>query len=44
MARKSAVEELQREDAAMEQRRNAERDAYFAELLQQLSLVRRSRS
>ena len=38
------VEELQREDAATEQRRNAERDAYFAELIQQLSLVRRSRS
>lgn len=44
LARKSEVEELQREDAAMEQRRNAERDAYFAELIQQLSLVRRSRS
>lgn len=44
LARKSEVEELQREDAAMEQRRNAERDAYFAELLQQLSLARRSRS
>ena len=44
LARKSEVEELQREDAAMEQRRNAERDAYFAELIQQLSLARRSRS
>jgi hypothetical protein len=38
------VERMQREDAEMEQRRNAERDAYFAELIQQLSLVRRSRS
>jgi hypothetical protein len=44
LARKSEVEELEREDAATEQRRNAERDAYFAELIQQLSLVRRSRS
>jgi hypothetical protein len=44
IARKSEVEQLQREDAEMEQRRNAERDAYFAELIQQLSLVRRSRS
>jgi hypothetical protein len=44
IARKSEVELLQREDAEMEQRRNAERDAYFAELIQQLSLVRRSRS
>jgi hypothetical protein len=44
IARKSEVEQFQREDAEMEQRRNAERDAYFAELLQQLSLVRRSRS
>ena len=43
IARKE-VEDIQREDAAMEQRRNAERDAYFAELIQQLSLVRRSRS
>jgi hypothetical protein len=38
------VERMQREDAEMDQRRNAERDAYFAELIQQLSLVRRSRS
>lgn len=44
IARKSEVEELQREDAATEQRRNDERDAYFAELIQQLSLARRSRS
>lgn len=44
LARKSEVEELQREDAEMEQRRNAERDAYFAALLQQLSLARRSGS
>jgi hypothetical protein len=44
IARKSEVEELQREDAEMAQRRNAERDAYFAELIQQLSLARRSRS
>jgi hypothetical protein len=44
LERKSEVEELQREDAAMEQRRKAERDAYFAELIQQLSLARRSRS
>ena len=44
IARKSEVEELQREDAETEQRRNAERDAYFAELIQQLSLARRSRS
>jgi hypothetical protein len=44
LARKSEVEELQREDAAMEQRRNAERDAYFAALIQQLSFARRSRS
>jgi hypothetical protein len=44
MARKSEVELLQREDAETEQRRNAERDAYFAELIQQLSLARRSRS
>ena len=44
IARKSEVEQLQREDAEMEQRRNAERDAYFADLIQQLSLVRRSRS
>lgn len=39
LARKE-VEQLQREGAAMEQRRNAERDAYFAELIQQLSLAR----
>src|SRR5688572_25321555 len=39
-ARKSEVEDMQREDAAMEQRRNAERDAYFAELIQQLNLAR----
>lgn len=44
LARKSEVAELRREDAAMEQRRNAERDAYFAALIQQLSLARRSRS
>jgi hypothetical protein len=44
IARKSEVEELQREDAETEQRRNAERDAYFAALIQQLSLARRSRS
>lgn len=44
VARKSQVEQLQREGAEMEQRRNAERDAYFAELIQQLSLARRSRS
>lgn len=44
IARKSELEELQREDAAMEQRRNAERDAYFADLIHQLSLARRSRS
>lgn len=43
-ARKSEVEQLQREDAEMEQRRTAERDAYYADLIQQLSLVRRSRS
>lgn len=39
LSRKEA-EEMQREGAAMEQRRNAERDAYFAELIQQLSLAR----
>jgi hypothetical protein len=44
IARKSEVELLQLEDAETEQRRNAERDAYYAELIQQLSLVRRSRS
>lgn len=44
IARKSEIELLQLEDAATEQRRNAERDAYFAELIQQLSLARRSRS
>lgn len=43
-ARKSEVEQLQREDAEMEQRRNDERDAYYADLIQQFSLVRRSRS
>jgi hypothetical protein len=43
IARKE-VEEMQREDAVMEQRRNAEQDAYFAELIQQLSMARRSRS
>jgi hypothetical protein len=44
IARKSELEQMQREGAEMEQRRNAERDAYFAELIQQFSLVRRSRS
>lgn len=44
IARKSEVELLQLEDAETEQRRNAERDAYFAALIQQLSLARRSRS
>jgi hypothetical protein len=44
IARKSEVELLQLEDAETEQRRNAERDAYFAELIQQLSVARRSRS
>lgn len=39
-----ASEQLQREEAELEQRRNAERDAYFATLIHQLSLVRRSRS
>lgn len=38
------AEQLQREDAEMEQRRNAERDAYFANLIHQLSVARRSRS
>lgn len=38
------AEELQREDAAMEQRRNAERDAYFAALIQQFNLARRAGS
>ena len=44
IARKSAVEDLEREHAELEQRRNAERDAYFANLIHQLSLARRSRS
>jgi hypothetical protein len=44
LARKSEVEQLQREDEEVEQRRNAERDAHFAEVIQQLSLGRRSRS
>ena len=44
IARQSEVELLQLEDAETEQRRNAERDAYFADLIQQLSLARRSRS
>lgn len=43
IARKE-VERLQQADAEMEQRRNAERDAYFAEIIQQFSLARRSRS
>ena len=44
IARKFELELLEREDAELQQRRDAERDAYFAELIQQLSLVRRSRS
>ena len=44
VARRSEVERMQRDGAEMEQRRNAERDANFAELIQQISLVRRSRS
>ena len=39
-----AAEELQRAEAATEQRRNEQRDAYFAALIQQLSLARRSGS
>ncbi|MET0535070.1 MAG: hypothetical protein ABW171_12665 [Steroidobacter sp.] len=35
------AEQLQREDAEMEQRRTAERDAYFADIIHQLSLARR---
>jgi hypothetical protein len=38
------AEQLQRDSAELEQRRNAERDAYFADLIQQLSLARRTRS
>ncbi len=40
--RKAAIEELEREDAAMDARRNADREAYYADLLQQLQQMRRS--
>lgn len=40
--RRAAIEEQEREDAAMNARRNADREAYYADLLQQLNQVRRS--
>jgi hypothetical protein len=44
MARKTDVEQMEREHAEVEQRRNDDRDAYYAALIQQLSIARRSRS